>query len=332
MVREDELPEKKSWFSRKKKPTLSTGKVSRPPSAASFPSHHRKTSSQSTLDDDLPPREPHSVNPSPAISAQATRAPGTPTAASMKDDPEEVAIPKHAGFDLGAIKSTIQEAVHHPDELQMPAPNRPMPFIPPPTHRTESAPPPTADASPLHTPRSSFDSHEPPVAGPSSSRGDLSSTLSRSLSLNDMRAGTDDENLTSPGERTPSAGQPFRVPPPPSFGSAAGSLWPAASDRAAAPFGAGSLNTFGQDPFEARSNAFGSHSLMPHPLNHPYSPPDSAGLSFGGSDGSITFMPSPVAVPADPPDPWGTSAPGLGGYGAKKATASSLNVANPWQS
>lgn len=328
MVREEEEPKKRSWFSRKKKPTNGSPHVSRPPSAASFPSHHRKTSSQSTLvDDDLPPREGK-----PVLSHSEASTPVSPSRTPTIEDASDIGtpdvshLPKTAGFDLTAIKEIIGKADLNPEELQMPAPTRfHAPSIPPPTHRSESAPPPIPEEPSSPSPpisRSPSQTHDHPVA--SSSRTDLSATLSRSMSLNDMKAGLDDdEELTSSSEKTPSASQTFRAPAPLAFGGSDASFWPSDPDRLT-PLAGGAFGTFGQSSLgTARPGGF-----APRPHDSAFAPPESAGISFGGADGSITFMPS---ARVEPPDPWNISSPSFGGYSSKKAS-SSLNVSNPWQS
>lgn len=338
MVREEEEPKKRSWFSRKKKPTTAGSQVSRPPSAASFPSHHRKTSSQSTLaDDDLPPREGTPVSKSGVSTpVSPSRTPTTVDSPNAElDTPDIPNLPKTAGFDFAAIKDAIGKADLNPEELQMPTPSRfHAPSIPPPTQRSESAPPPIPEESSSPSPpipRSPVISHDLPVAGSSSSRTDLSAALSRSMSLNDMKAEMGDEDdVTSSSEKTPSAMQSFRAPPPLTFGSSDGSFWPAEPDRLT-PFDASPFNAFGRESLStSRPSALGSYGLLSRPNESFYPPPDSAALSFGGADGSITVMPSP-AVRAEPSDPWNISSPSFGGYSSKKAS-SSLNVQNPWQS
>ncbi|GJE97826.1 DUF726-domain-containing protein [Phanerochaete sordida] len=334
VVREEDEPKKRGWFSKKTTPSVSNRPVSRPPSAASFPSHHRKTSSQTTFDDELPPREPSHpavVPPAPTSGTPATEEPQSDPAT-----PSDVQLPKTAGFNLAAIKEAIGSAARNPEELKMPAPasNRfHVPPIPPPTQRSESAPPPIPEEAALPSPpvsRSPSNSHDAPVAGPSTSRTDLSSTLSRSLSLNDMRGQMeDDEDVTSYDDKTPSSTQPFRVPAPPSlsFGTSDGSLWPAEPDRLPS-FGGNESGAFGRDALNtSRATAFGSFNSLPRPE---LTPPESSGLSFGAVDGSITFT-QPPALRTEPPDPWNIPTPSYGGYSAKKASGS-LNVHNPWQS
>ncbi|KIP03909.1 hypothetical protein PHLGIDRAFT_129851 [Phlebiopsis gigantea 11061_1 CR5-6] len=341
VVREEDEPKKSGWFSRKKKPSTANPRASRPPSIGSLPSHHRKTSSQSTLDDDLPPREGTPVSfqagvPTPVSPSRTPTASSPLEGLAVSDHPD---LPKTAGFDLAAIQQIIGKADLNPEELKMPTPTQfHAPAIPPPTQRSESAPPPTyeervSSLPPISRPPSqSYDVSNDAGSRSYRTDSDLSATLSRSMSLNDMKAGIEEEDdLTSSSEKTPSAVQTFHVHAPPtlSFGSSAGSLWQAEPDRAtpfdANPFGSSS---FARDSLNtSRPSPFGS-TFRPQESVHP--PSESAGLSFGGTDGTITFMPSPAAR-TEPPDPWNISSPSFGGYSSKK-TSSSLNVANPWQS
>ncbi|TFK69887.1 DUF726-domain-containing protein [Pluteus cervinus] len=112
VIKEEDVQEKKGWFSRKKaKPSLQQN-ASRPPSAANFPRlHHSRASSSGSgsgtprtsqdQDDDLPPRLSSadvttSTPASPTHEASQPSADGTPE------------IPVHAGFDFAAIKEALQ--------------------------------------------------------------------------------------------------------------------------------------------------------------------------------------------------------------------------------
>lgn len=348
VVREgEEVPKKKkSWFSRKKKPTPQTP-VSRPPSSATFTPGKKRTASNATDDDDdLPPREVSELKPhSDSISESATppRASSTEPATPSNEtaDVTSSAIPLHAGFDFRAIKEVIGKTDLKSEELKMPTPSPfNAPLVHPPTHRTESAPPPLLE-SPAVTPRarSSLDLPslpDEPVAGPSSlSHHDLTSTLSRSLSLSDVK---DEDGVTSYNEKTPTGfglNGPGSIPTL-SFGSSDGGIssWPAESpstysnspvinfqDRLSYnSLGSGFGNGFGPN----RSETFRSVS-SPLPSLNPFAPPDSASLSFGGSDGSITFSPSLSSSVER--DPWDAGRQ----YSNSKKSASTLNL-NPWQS
>ncbi|KAI0688129.1 hypothetical protein BC835DRAFT_1285331 [Cytidiella melzeri] len=340
VVREEDEPKKRGWFSRRKKFSTSSPRTSRPPGASS--SHHRQGSSQSVIDDDLPPREGRSATPTPSTPTTGTPQPASP-AGDTEDDmtlPGASHIPKHAGFDFKAIQEIIGKADLNPEELQIPAPSRfTAPVIPPPTLRSESAPP-TKLESPLPTSRirSSLDLHEEQMAGPSSSIGDSSPSLSRSMSLNDMRRELEDDEVTSTDEHTPSSSQVFRVPPPLSLNGPDNLSWAAAADR---------TPSFASSPFMGSPFTNGSHGSRPaydalHPSgtgsyglprvpDNPFTPLDSAGLSFGSSDGSITFGFPPTSADT-PPDPWKIAPPSFDSFGSRKSS-NSFNVnSNPWQS
>lgn len=324
MVREEDQNQKKGWFSRKKKNSFSSAaspKVSRPPSAASFGhSRNKATSNPSTPDDELPPRENahtplHSDAQQPntvELNAEATRS--------------SVELPKHAGFDLSAIKEIIGKAEQNTHELQAQDPSHyPVPHIPLPTHRSESAPPPLQD-SPSTTPvmRSSLDLPSEPesVAGPSS-RLDLNAVFQRSMSVNDLRDNPDDlgsPSLSQDAFSNTSYSTP-RPSPPPSLPSAGyNSKW-AAEPATKSPFGSRSFGpstdtlSFGNQ--NGSITPYGS-SFAP-PTSNPFASVSSTGMSFGGSDGSITFSPAAEAER----DPWDALPPQ-----SKPPTYNS----NPWQS
>ncbi|KAI0094238.1 hypothetical protein BDY19DRAFT_10660 [Irpex rosettiformis] len=333
VVREEDEPKKRSWFSRKKKSSTSNSQTSRPPGPSSG-SHRRQTSSQNVADDDLPPREGSPATPIPGTPSASTPTLNSP--AGEADDGDVASnIPKHAGFDFKAIQDVIGKADLNPEELQMPAPSRfTAPVIPPPTLRTESAPPPAPEPpSPPPKTRSPLSIPLQPVAGPSSSSGDASPSLARSMSLNDMKAALEDEEVTSVDEKTPSSSQVFRVPSAPQ-NSSDNSLWPGEADRTP-PLSTSEFATpFSSNPFETRSTydplhpgGMGSYGLSRVP-DTTFAPPDSATLSFGGADGSITFGASASA------DPWNVSTPNFGAFGSSaKKPANSFNInSNPWQS
>lgn len=150
MVREEEK-QKKGWFGKKKSLTQTSQHVSRPPTASSYTKSKTTSTtaasattagaavgavtSATTDDDDLPPRmlspAPNARTSSDIASGAAT--PTTPTRNSISTDPgtgtttpsEEAAavahIPKHAGFDLDAMKKIIGQAQENPSELKLPA-------------------------------------------------------------------------------------------------------------------------------------------------------------------------------------------------------------------
>ncbi|KAJ6601116.1 hypothetical protein DFH09DRAFT_1126907 [Mycena vulgaris] len=274
--REEDKGKKKGWFSKKKEPTLPQS-VSRPPSVSSFTKHTHGSSV--SLDDDQPPR----VGTPPVAGASAPSAPTSPDA-----NPK---VPIHAGFDFNAIKDVLGKAELNPEDLKIPEENQFVaPDIPPPTNRSESAPPrqqtPPADAD-----RPPFN---PP--SPSPSRADLSGTFSRSMSVNDIHdTDSDSDEPPPPPDKPPVYVSPGSL----SFGDTSGSVW---SPTDPDPPRTGAIPAFG---YAAAQNPFAS-----------YSPADT-GLSFGGADGSITSGFAPAA------DPWTIPSD----LGKKKSPAFN---ANPW--
>lgn len=113
VIREEEVEEKKGWFSRKKSRPSLQQHVSRPPSAANFPRLQKARSDSTTTsstprtsqDDDLPPRE---LVAGSAVSPSKTAPSELPTAVQdgMPNQPE---IPMHAGFDFAAIKNVLKD-------------------------------------------------------------------------------------------------------------------------------------------------------------------------------------------------------------------------------
>ncbi|KAI0830880.1 DUF726-domain-containing protein [Trametes gibbosa] len=340
VIREGEETEKKGWFGRKKKTSTPSQSISRPPSTATF-GHTRKSGSQhSVADDDLPPREGSStpVPPVPKPSVQS------PSPSNPHDDGDVATsqIPTHAGFDFAAIKEVIGKSDSNPNDLHSPAPSK-FPAAPPhpPTLRTESAPPHVPDSPPPSTPKGRpslnlppvLPEHEDePVAGSSSSSCvDLPSSLSRSLSLNNVHNDFED-GMTSYGRNASSR------PPVLSFGESDGSIWPSQNpDSISTTFGAYPMPS-GFSPLRSAdvlANPFasgGSSGLRPDGLPAPPSNPlaiSSSGpsLSFGNMDGSISFAPSTSSSLQLGRSPWDIGGPYKGG----KKGSSTLDL-NPWQS
>ncbi|KAJ7077587.1 hypothetical protein C8R43DRAFT_940244 [Mycena crocata] len=256
--REEDKEKKKGWFSSKPKEHSRTPSVSRPPSASSFSKHTR--GAPVSQDDDLPPRVGTPLG-------AGTSTPTVPTSPT-KDASEATKVPIHAGFDFNAIKDVLGKAELNPDELKIREDNQfEAPAIPPPTNRSESAPP-QQQTPPV-------DAHRPPFDPPSPSRTELSGAFARSMSVNDVHeSDSDSDEPPLPPDKPPAYTSPSTL----SFGDPSGSVWsPAEPDppRAIPPFG-----------YAAAQNPFAS-----------YSPADT-GLSFGGADGIITSTFSPAA------DPW----------------------------
>lgn len=345
MIREGEETEKKGWFGRKKKTSTPSQSVSRPPSAATF-GHTRKSGSQTSVEDDeLPPREGSST-PVPSDPKTSVQSPSTPSTPHDDGDVATTQIPTHAGFDFAAIKEVLGKGALNPDELRTPAPSK-FPTAPshPPTLRTESAPPLVPDSPPPATPKARPSLNLPPdpagheddpVAGPSSSsRVDLSSSLSRSLSLNKVH--DDYEEGVTSYSRTASSTRPAAL----SFSSSDGSIWPpqdpdptpttyGAFGAYPAPSAFGSLRSADvlANPFaSARSSGHRPDGLPAPPDNLFATPSGGPSLSFGSADGSISFASPPSSSLLPGRSPWDIGGPYKGG----KKTSSTLDL-NPWQS
>ncbi|KAJ7508433.1 hypothetical protein B0H11DRAFT_27890 [Mycena galericulata] len=244
--REEDKGAKKGWFSKKTKEPPRPQSVSRPPTTGTF-SKHARPSSVVPEDDDLPPRVGTPVGAGASV----------PTSPAKDDAGSK--IPIHAGFDFNAMKDVLGKAELNPEELKIPEDNRfEAPAIPPPTNRSESAPP-QQQTPPAETDR-------PPLEPPSPPRTDLTSAFARSMSVNDIHdSDSDAEEAPLPPRKPPAYVSPGSL----SFGDSSGSVWSAAE----------------QDP-PRDVLSFGS----------PFASADT-GLSFGGADGSITSGFSPAADP-----------------------------------
>lgn len=274
VVREgEEYPKKKSWFSRAKSsghtPSTST---SRPPSASSYRTHKRGAqaapSATTIEDEDLPPR---TTTPTLQSGAQTPTSPGV--------DSE---LPAHAGFDLAAMKAvigdkernTLEGAVVPPTILN----NAASQFSPPPPHtdvsalRSQSAPPHSSSPPGTSvgseeegrdvgmTPRTRAHELDGPsesvsvAAGPS--RGDLSTTFSRTLSLSDSRMQGAEETLTSYANlsRLPN---PNPNPTPSSSSSSASSSLPQPQSQTRT-FGIGATSESESDSGMEAGSGFGA--------------------------------------------------------------------------
>ncbi|KAJ7696719.1 hypothetical protein B0H17DRAFT_929057 [Mycena rosella] len=280
--REEDKGKKAGWFSKKTEPTRPQS-VSRPPLASTFSKHTHTTSV--SLDDDLPPRSGTPLG----AGASTLSTPASPA----KDAPDgNSKIPIHAGFDFNAIKGILGKAELNPEELRIPEENQfAAPAIPPPTNRSESAPPPQHTPT-AETTRPPFDPPSPPP-----SRTELSGGFARSMSVNDINdTGSDSDSDTTEPPPPPDKPPVYISPSTLSFGDPSGSVWSPA------------------DPDPPRVPAFG-YAAAQNPFAS-YAPADT-GLSFGGADGSITSSFGAAA------DPW-TIPNDLG-----KKKSPSFN-ANPW--
>jgi len=263
-VRDGDDTQKKKWFSRKKKPSLSPSLVSRPPSTASFGSSKRKPSSLGkSPDDDLPARVSTGTPP-----LQDINLPSTPDGQSLRSTTPD--IPVHAGFDLKAIKDMIGESEKNPEELQVPRPSRihSSPVI----SELDSAPP--ASASSVTRAVSARKLTESSVAP----HGDSSAMFATFPS---PHSGRDDLAYASSTLNVSTV-------PQISLGRNEGSIWSPSLEKRAElvnPFATNTVS-FGNPNGSMRGSSFS------HDLQHTYSPESdsSPSLSFGGVDGTITLQ------------------------------------------
>lgn len=305
-MRDGDDTQKKKWFSRKKKPTLSPTTVSRPPSTASFGSTRRKFSSlRKSLDDDLPARESTGTPP---------RQDTNPHSTDSSDGQSSTAdIPVHAGFDLKAIKDMIGESEENPEELQVPQFSR---IDTPPVLSQSNSTPPNSDNRTV----SARTPTESPM--PVAPHADWSATFATSLSLhNGPDVGDDSQGMLPVANDLGSQDDPIYASsaaphtstiPQISFGGNEGSIWsPPSLEKRSPAF----VNTFTTNPvsFGDRSGSIRSSSIS----HDTYSPEtsSSASLSFGGADGTITLQDMGQG-------PWNIPA------GDSKKTPSYLS--NPW--
>ncbi|KAG1742698.1 uncharacterized protein EDB91DRAFT_1081331 [Suillus paluster] len=308
VVREGDDTQKKKWFSRKKKPSVSPTPVSRPPSTASFASSRRKPSSLGkSTDDDLPIRESTGTPPPQYTNPHSIQTSDGQSSSSSTD------IPVHAGFDLKAIEDMIRQSEKTPEELQ---PSRI--HSSPVASQSESAPPAytrsiTHVANPIELSVTDIDTNT-----------ELSATLATSLSLHNVPDVGDDvdngqdmpplanglgsaDDLIYPSSAT----SPPTSIPQISFGGSETSIWsPPLLEKRTSPFG---------NPFVANAVSFGKSSSSTNDLHSTFSPASdpSASLSFGGTDGTITSQGmgrDPWSIPVGDPkkspnylaNPWST--------------------------
>jgi hypothetical protein len=291
VVREGEdIPKKKGWFSRNKTvPTPAAKTVSRPPSAARFPSMSLKrtsTAPHAPEDDGLPPR----LSKEGAQSAAGTDSPSdAPRSSADGDGPTGVPAAR-AGFDFKAIKEVIGTVEREPGP---PPTGQASPFamppIPPPSERSESVPPPmqrgavTMPAASASTHRASTDASSSSwsaeagstaaftPAMPSSSSSfpamdDLHGRFARSVSMSNMRArepevDADMAMTSSPLElasaANPSNGptvRPLGATPALSFGGLDGSVWGAPSTQESVIGSSAVSGPYGSQPRQASSS------------------------------------------------------------------------------
>ncbi|KAJ7894560.1 hypothetical protein B0H13DRAFT_2035994 [Mycena leptocephala] len=215
--REEDKGKKKGWFSKKKEPTRPES-VSRPPSTVSV---HSRASSV-TLNDDLPPR----VDSPLSAGASKGAGPSSPTKDAADVDSK---MPKHAGFDFGAIKDILGKADLNPDELKIPEANHPPS---PPRTDLSGAFARSMSVNDVHD-DSDTDTDEPPPPPDKPPAFVSPSTLSFSDASGSVWSPTDH----GPSRSIPAFGYAATPTPPsvPAFGYAAGSQNPFASASSYAP-------------------------------------------------------------------------------------------------
>ncbi|PPQ89966.1 hypothetical protein CVT25_009606 [Psilocybe cyanescens] len=167
VVREEDNQKKSGWFSRKKTNTTPQKHVSRPPSTSTFAGlKHRSQSDGSSSkdapgdDDDLPPRmdsssskatDDDNVTLAGSGSGRNTPTPSRPSTPSQDPSSSSSHLPLHAGFDLSAIKSVLNEVEQDPSKAALPqttpTPAKSLltrlapPPVAPPSTRSQSTPP-----------------------------------------------------------------------------------------------------------------------------------------------------------------------------------------------
>ncbi|KAG6901593.1 hypothetical protein C0995_010264 [Termitomyces sp. Mi166 len=308
--------EKKSWFSLKKK-AKAPQNVSRPP-LATDPSFQKnqEADSKSTDDDDLPPRMEHDSTPSASITeSKQDNTPPPAFVTATPDADKDPHIPARAGFDLKAIKEALKKV--NPEELKFPSRPIKVGANPPLIDRAESAPTHHRTTNAV-------------AALGAKQREDISARLQRAISLSDVSTSEADSEedkqiphrkpttsmFGSTHETTRSSPQPTPfVPTTPLARENDTYSWSSPTESPKFPHTPGELPSWGSqtepnDFSRPTTSDFGAASSMSMHMpgfgfsSHSNSPmssfPDTVGLSFGGTDGSIT-----TSVPTSPDaDPW----------------------------
>lgn len=349
VVREEENQKKSGWFGSGKRGSTSNSQnqhVSRPPSTASWAN---KTPSAPTKsaggDDELPPRmdASRSATPPATTSTNGTATPppihrqrssveGSPSSSSRPGTPPvHDTLPKHAGFDLQAMKEILSTVELNPKEANATSsstkkPNaspsfrsKLLPVVPPST-RSQSTPPvngPSTSQSQAQGGRStSLDyEDEPPPRTLSAWNDDkadgLGNAFSRSMSLSSPYDDPAPVRTPRPGFTPLSAAADGVVDPgmgawgsPPSGGFSRGtaSSPPPASFGVTNSFGRSTTiptlgpSSFSSFAYNANGPSSSSLSLSKAPGLHFGAPsPPLEGLAFGSADGTITN--SPISDP-----------------------------------
>ncbi|RXW23089.1 hypothetical protein EST38_g2763 [Candolleomyces aberdarensis] len=325
VVREDQSNQKQGWFS-KRQSTSAPQNVSRPPSTASWATKEKQANAAAGAgaaagasavnaadDDDLPPRmdSAHSgvtPTPTPPPAEQETpsgRTTPTPTL-NHQANSSQTDLPKHAGFDLTALKLAVTAVEKKADVINEETKSTARDaasklssgvaavasssLYP---QRSQSTPPTWQEAAPSGARSISFDNEQRSTFEPrlpsSLAAGARDSALARSVSdykpsslSNSFAASASTSSLTS--------ADPWGTGPSASTSSSN----PFASNTSAS-----NISTTRGMPFNPSLNPFATPNASTTSLSM-----DSPGLSFGGADGTIT----PVTTTTS--DPWGAPAQG----------------------
>ena len=177
-MREEENQKKSGWFGSGKRGSTSNSQnqhVSRPPSTASWANKTPSTPTKSSGgDDELPPRMDvsRSATPQPTTSTNGTATPppnhrrgpsaeGSSSSSSRPATPPvHDTLPKHAGFDLKAMKEILSTVEQNPKEANATSSSTKKPNASP-SFRSKLLP---------VVPPSTRSQSTPPVNGPSSSQ------------------------------------------------------------------------------------------------------------------------------------------------------------------
>lgn len=318
MMKDDGTPQKKGWFSRKKKPDTPPQKVSRPPSASSFTPYKRKsqTPEVNVTDDDLPPREElpkpeGSPGPPPPQIDRDEETKDIPDGNGDEEEPTP-AIPLHAGFDFTAIKDVLQESKGTERGKSAvlslhPVPEHMIPQASPAT-RSGSAPPYMSTYLPPSQSRLSHGFTGDDDTDKDGMSGDNTPMFSRSFSLADTANTGRNNDFTSVNNLGPQVPTKSPLPsnsPSLSFGGYDGSIWQSPSSdvyQSGATSSTPSLSPLGEG---RAKGTYGYPSSSP--TINPFT--GQSPLSFGGPGGTIDHGLSTSIVPLsnNEADPWSPS-------------------------
>lgn len=285
VVREEEVLEQKKGFrlfGRKAKSKGKQASVSRPPSAASFPSWKAgkpgvaASSSAASMasvatsatavaavdDDDLPAREEHPVAGSSTAGVTpvpSKEVPASSATSPAEEDPPTPKVPLRAGFDFGAMKDVIDR---------------------------ERGDVPANDGTPLELPRhlvaATLERTQASMYPADTASDDITAGFSRPLTLEPgRRASWSHSSVEEEEERAPETARPVPAPAI-SFAATDGTIWPTPSTTEPrwSPYGTGV--TPPSDPYASRN------------------PFTASTISFGGADGSVTTVTTAAAGAAQP--------------------------------